>query len=88
MIKGDGDLRFTEGQFIPVSFANWDGNNAEVGSRHTLTTWYWLLLPPEIRQARWFYGAPIVTVCGILPAGPHGGAEVNVEKPRAKLNPE
>ncbi len=30
-----------------MSFANWDGNNGEVGSRHTLTTWFWLLLPPE-----------------------------------------
>ena len=41
------DLIFHKGQFIPVSFANWDGNNGEVGSRHTLTNWFWLLLPPE-----------------------------------------
>ncbi|MCF7982677.1 MAG: c-type cytochrome [Pseudomonadales bacterium] len=61
--KKDQDLRFTEGQFIPISFANWDGNNAEVGSRHTLTTWYWLLLPPEIND-RFVYGAPLVVACG------------------------
>ena len=59
----DQDLRFTEGQFIPVSFANWDGNNAEVGSRHTLTTWYWLILPPEINN-NLVYGAPLVTAGG------------------------
>jgi len=41
-----GDINFTEGQFIPVSFANWDGSNGEVASKHTLTSWYWLLLPP------------------------------------------
>ena len=43
--QGTGDdLSFTEGQFIPISFANWDGSNEEVGSKHTLTRWYWLLL--------------------------------------------
>jgi DMSO reductase family type II enzyme heme b subunit len=64
----DRDLRFIEGQFIPVSFANWDGNNAEVGSRHTLTTWYWLLLPPEINNGL-VYGAPLVTACGAFLLG-------------------
>ncbi len=45
--NGSPDLIFRKGQFIPVSFANWDGNNGEVGSRHTLTPWFWLLLPPD-----------------------------------------
>jgi DMSO reductase family type II enzyme heme b subunit len=40
------DVDFEEGRFIPISFANWDGSNGEVGSKHTLTTWYWLVLPP------------------------------------------
>ena len=44
---GSPDLIFRKGQFIPVSFANWDGNNGEVGSKHTFTTWFWLLLPPD-----------------------------------------
>jgi len=48
---GSGDIEFPEGQLIPISFANWDGNNAEVGSRHTFTNWYWLLLPPETNLA-------------------------------------
>ena len=42
----EGEISFTEGEFIPVSFANWDGSNGESGSKHTLSTWYWLLLPP------------------------------------------
>ncbi len=47
-LSSDGnDVIFDEGQFIPISFANWDGSNGEVGSKHTLTTWYWLVLPPE-----------------------------------------
>ena len=41
------DIQFTEGKFIPVAFAAWDGsNNGEKGSKHTMTTWYWLLLKP------------------------------------------
>jgi len=31
-----GDTLFEEGQYLPVSFANWDGSNGEKGSRHTL----------------------------------------------------
>ena len=40
------DLRFAEGRFIPVAFSAWDGSNGETGTKHTLTTWYWLLLEP------------------------------------------
>ena len=40
------DVQFVEGAFIPVAFAAWDGSNGETGSRHTMTTWYWLLLEP------------------------------------------
>ncbi len=40
------DIQFTEGKFIPVAFAAWDGSNSEKGSKHTMTTWYWLLLKP------------------------------------------
>ncbi|MDO8813003.1 MAG: ethylbenzene dehydrogenase-related protein [Gallionella sp.] len=41
------DIQFAEGKFIPVAFAAWDGsNNSEKGSKHTMTTWYWLLLKP------------------------------------------
>lgn len=47
-----GDLDLRVGEFIPVSFANWDGSNGEVGSRHTLTSWYWLLLPPAADPLR------------------------------------
>ena len=43
----DKDIQFEEGRFIPIAFANWDGSNSEVGSKHTFTTWYWLLLKPD-----------------------------------------
>jgi DMSO reductase family type II enzyme heme b subunit len=52
------DIEFPEGRFIPVSFANWDGNNGEIGSRHTFTMWYWLLLPPDTNRPL-VYGVPV-----------------------------
>ncbi len=43
----ESNIQFKEGRFIPVAFAAWDGsNNSESGSKHTMTTWYWLLLKP------------------------------------------
>ena len=40
------DIQFLEGRFIPLALAAWDGSNGENKSRHTMTTWYWLLLKP------------------------------------------
>ena len=40
------DIQFEEGRFTPIAFAAWDGSNSETGSKHTMTTWYWLLLAP------------------------------------------
>lgn len=42
------DVAIEEGRFIPIAFAAWDGSNGERGSRHTMTTWYWLLLKPPV----------------------------------------
>jgi len=41
------DIEFVEGKYIPIALAAWDGSNSEQGSRHTMTTWYWLLLKPD-----------------------------------------
>ncbi len=43
----DNDLQFAEGAYISIAFAAWDGSNGESGTKHTLTTWYWLLLKPK-----------------------------------------
>lgn len=40
------DIQFEEGRFTPIAFAAWDGSNSETGAKHTMTTWYWLLLKP------------------------------------------
>jgi DMSO reductase family type II enzyme heme b subunit len=63
-----GDIVFRKGQFIPVSFANWDGNNGELRSKHTQTPWFWLLLPHETNY-NLVYGAPAATTLAFLLAG-------------------
>lgn len=58
------DIQFEVGRFIPIAFANWDGSNGEVGSKHTLTTWYWLLLEPPAGMK--VYVIPLVSVLLIV----------------------
>ena len=69
-IGSDGEISFNEGEFIPVSFANWDGSNGETASKHTLSSWYWLLLPPESDPVKLYVipaiWAIIVFVLGVL----------------------
>ena len=55
----DRDIQFQEGAFIPIAFAAWDGSNSEAGSKHTMTTWYWLLLTPPTGM-RPYIGALVV----------------------------
>jgi DMSO reductase family type II enzyme heme b subunit len=62
------DLVFRKGEFIPISFANWDGNNGEVGAKHTLTPWFWLLLPPDTNYVS-IYGSALGAALAVLLAG-------------------
>jgi len=59
----ENEISFAEGQFIPISFADWDGSNGEAGSKHSMTSWYWLLLPPEENPTK-LYG--ISGLAGLL----------------------
>lgn len=52
LTEEDADIQFQAGRYIPIAFGNWDGVNAEAGSRHTFTSWYWLLLEPEANPLR------------------------------------
>ncbi|MBT4159819.1 MAG: c-type cytochrome [Gammaproteobacteria bacterium] len=52
----DSALTFAEGEFIPMAFAVWDGSNSETETKHTLTTWYWML-PESSSTALPFIGA-------------------------------
>src|SRR3989338_11402916 len=42
----DKDIQFVEGKFIPIAFAAWHGSNGETGSKHVLSTSYWIQMKP------------------------------------------
>lgn len=56
------DLQFEEGKFIPLALANWDGSNLEKGSKHTITTWYWLLLEPAVGNEIYIYPGAVAFI--------------------------
>lgn len=58
------DIQFREGLFTPIAFAAWDGSNSETGSRHTMTTWYWLLLKPPTGMRPYFAALAIIMLIG------------------------
>ena len=61
------DLAFSEGAYIPIAFANWDGLAGESGGRHSFTSWYWILLEPGENRAG-LIGLPVVAglMAGLL----------------------
>lgn len=62
------DLSFSEGVFVPISFAEWDGSNGEIASKHSLTPWYWLVLPSPVDPVR-TYGLPLAVALLVFAAG-------------------
>jgi DMSO reductase family type II enzyme heme b subunit len=70
------DMQFEEGRFTPIAFATWDGTNGEKGSKHTITTWYWILLKPPT-------GSNVVFI-PLLVAGIVLGAELLIARSAQK----
>ena len=62
--KDASDLEFPVGRFLPVAFMAWDGGNGEVGSKMSLSSWYYLYLEPPPSRARWVY--PPLVALGVL----------------------
>lgn len=60
----ENDIQFEVGKFTPIGFANWDGSNGEVGSKHTLSTWYWVLLEQPIGMN--VYAIPLISILIIV----------------------
>ncbi|MGR3318765.1 MAG: ethylbenzene dehydrogenase-related protein, partial [Candidatus Anammoxibacter sp.] len=45
LITGDKkDIQFEKNKNIPIAFASWDGANNDLGGRHNLAPWYYLIL--------------------------------------------
>jgi len=55
MLTGHKDhTQFEAGRFIPISFNAWDGSNGEIGTKRSISTWYWLLLEPTTPPTRYY----------------------------------
>lgn len=62
MLRGHKDqLQFEAGKFIPIAFNAWDGSNGEIGTKKSISTWYWLLLEPDVPPFR-YYAAGITLI--------------------------
>lgn len=62
----DLDIQFEEGRYIPIAFSAWDGSNEEFGTRHTLTSWNWLLLKPAANSTPIFAALLALALMGFL----------------------
>jgi DMSO reductase family type II enzyme heme b subunit len=51
---------FSVGMFIPVAFFAWDGSHGEVGTKFSLSSWYYLRMEPPPSRARWMYPPLVV----------------------------
>ena len=76
----DKDIQLAEGTFTPIAFAAWDGSNGEKGTKHTMTTWYWLLLKPPV--------GPRPLIVALLVAALIGAGEVWWARSAAVKRPE
>lgn len=54
------DIQFKLGEFYPIAFFAMDGTNGEVGSKRSITPWYFVLMEPEVPKS--VYIVPPVVV--------------------------
>lgn len=62
---GDGSPAITPGQFVPVAFQLWDGDNGEEGMKMSLSTWYHVLAQPATPKSAYLWPAGL----GLLTLG-------------------
>ncbi|MCP5001019.1 MAG: c-type cytochrome [Hyphomicrobiales bacterium] len=60
----ENDIQFAAGKFIPIAFSAWDGSNGEKGSKHTMTTWYWVFLEPAAGSKPLFAAIFVIFLIG------------------------
>ena len=59
------DIQFEINKNIPIAFASWDGANNDLGGRHNVAPWYYLLLiTPESNTKYIFIGLAIIIAIG------------------------
>ena len=59
------DIQFKTNTNIPIAFASWDGGNNDLGGRHNVAPWYYLiLLTPQSNAIYIYIGLAIVIAIG------------------------
>ena len=56
--ENDNELQFEAGKFLPISFQALDGSEGDKGTLRSMSTWYWIVLKPNIPPTR--YAAAVV----------------------------
>jgi hypothetical protein len=49
----DKELQIEAGKFLPISFQALDGSEGDTGTLRSVSTWYWLILKPNIPPTRY-----------------------------------
>jgi DMSO reductase family type II enzyme heme b subunit len=67
LLTGHKDhTQFDAGRFIPIAFNAWDGSNGEIGTKRSISTWYWLLLEPVVPPFRYYAaGITLLLTAGV-----------------------
>lgn len=62
----DGTLPIVPGQFVPIAFQLWDGDNFEADMKMSLSTWYHVLAQPAtpVSAYLWPAGLALLTLAG------------------------
>lgn len=75
------DIQFEPNKNIPIAFATWDGGNNDIGGRHNVAPWYYLiLLTPESKTIYVYIALAIIMAVG--------GEMWFVARLKRKLKPE
>ena len=59
------DIQFEKNKNIPIAFASWDGANNDLGGRHNVAPWYYLiLLTPESKDIYVYIALAVIMAVG------------------------
>ena len=60
------ELQLETGKFLPISFHAQDGSDGDFGTKRNVSTWYWMILEPNIPPTRYAVGVVVfVLVIGL-----------------------
>lgn len=62
----ENELQIETGKFLPISFHAQDGSDGDTGTLRSISTWYWVILQPDVPPTRYAVaGIVFVLVLGL-----------------------